>query len=92
MRVDGSDMASFNGVALGSFVAQVRGESVVVGRRPDDVHNVNCLQSLQPCKIVFSIFCQIYQYIMNKYQYPWKNQHQLAIISAEITLFSCTLL
>ena len=55
-RVDGSDMASFDGVVLGSFVAQVRGirfsdfgvsgeracqgESVVVGRRPDNVHDV----------------------------------------------------
>ena len=55
-RVDGSDMASFDGVVLGSFVAQVRGirfsdfgvseawacrgESVVVGRRPDNVHHV----------------------------------------------------
>ena len=53
MRVDGSDMALFDGV-LGSFVAQVkgirfsdfgvsgacRGESVVVGRRPDNVHDV----------------------------------------------------
>ena len=56
-RVDGSDMVSFDGVVLGSFVAQVRGirfynfgvsgacrgESEVVGRRPDNVHNVNCL-------------------------------------------------
>ena len=56
-RVDGSDMASFDGVVLGSFVAQMRGirfyefgvsgvcrgESVVVGRRPDNVHDVNCL-------------------------------------------------
>ena len=49
-------MASFDGVVLGSFVAQVRGirfsdfgvsgvwaclgESVVVGRRPDNVHDV----------------------------------------------------
>ena len=44
-------MASFDGVELGSFVAQVRGikfsgvracrrESVVVGRRPDNVHDV----------------------------------------------------
>ena len=49
-------MASFDGVMLGSFVAQVkgirfsdfgvsgaracRGESVVVGRRPDNVHDV----------------------------------------------------
>ena len=56
LRVDGSDMASFDGVVLGSFVAQVRGirvsdfgvsgawacrgESVVVGRRLDNVHNV----------------------------------------------------
>ena len=55
-HVDGSDMASFDGVVLGSFVAQVRGirfsyfgvsgaracrgESVVVGRRPDNVHDV----------------------------------------------------
>ena len=53
-RVDGSDMASFDGVVLGRFVAQVRGirysdfgvsvacrgESVVVGRRPDNVHDV----------------------------------------------------
>ena len=53
-RVDGSDMASFDGIVLGSFVAQVRGirfsdfgvsgacqgESVVVGRRPDNVHDV----------------------------------------------------
>ena len=55
-RVDGSDMASFDGVVLGSFVAQMRGirfsdfgvsgaracrgESVVVGRRPDNVHDV----------------------------------------------------
>ena len=55
-RVDGSDMASFDRVVLGSFVAQVRGikssdfgvsgaracrrESVVVGRRPDNVHDV----------------------------------------------------
>ena len=55
-RVDGSDMALFDGVVLGSFVAQVkgirfsdfgvsgaracRGESVVVGRRPDNVHDV----------------------------------------------------
>ena len=45
---------SFDGVALGSFVAKVRGirfpdfgvsgacrgESVVVGRRPDNVHDV----------------------------------------------------
>ena len=54
-RVDGSDMASFDGVVLGSFVAQVRGirfsdfgvsgawaclgESVVIGRRPDNVHS-----------------------------------------------------
>ena len=51
---DGSDMSSFNGVVLGSFVAQVRGirfsdfggsgacrgESVVVGKRPDNVHDV----------------------------------------------------
>ena len=50
-------MALFDGVVLGSFVAQVRGirfydfgvsgtcrgESVVVGRRPDNVHVVNCL-------------------------------------------------
>ena len=54
VRVDSSDMASFDGVVLGSFVAQVRdirlsdfgvsgacrGESVVVGRRPDTVHDV----------------------------------------------------
>ena len=56
LHVDGSDMASFDGVVLGSFVAQVRGirfsdfgvsgvwacrgESVVVGRRPDNVHDV----------------------------------------------------
>ena len=56
LRVDGSDMASLDGVVLGSFVAQVRGirfsdfgvsgvracrgESVVVGRRPDNVHDV----------------------------------------------------
>ena len=47
-------MASFDGVVLGSFVAQVRdikfsyfgvsgacrGESVVVGRRPDNEHDV----------------------------------------------------
>ena len=47
-------MASFNGVVLGSFVAQVRGirfsdfglsgacrgESVVVSQRPDNVHDV----------------------------------------------------
>ena len=55
-RVDGSDMVSFDGVVLGSFVAQVRGirfsdfgvsgvwaclgESVVVGQRPDNVHDV----------------------------------------------------
>ena len=55
-RVDGSDMASFDGVVLGSFVAQVRGirfsdfgvsgapacrgESVVVGWRPDNVRDV----------------------------------------------------
>ena len=55
-RVDGSDMALFDGGVLGSFVAQVRvirfsdfgvsgaracrGESVVVGRRPDNVHDV----------------------------------------------------
>ena len=55
-RVDGSDIASFDGVVLGSFVAQVRGirfsdfgvsgawaclgESVVIGRRPDNVHDV----------------------------------------------------
>ena len=53
-RVDGSDMESFDGVALGSFVAQVRsirfsdfgvsgtcpGENVAVGRRPDNVHDV----------------------------------------------------
>ena len=53
-RVDGSDMALFDGVVLGRFVAHVRGnkfsdfgvsaacrgESVVVGRRPDNVHNV----------------------------------------------------
>ena len=53
-RVDGSDMALFDGVVLGSFVAQVkrirfsdfgvsgacRGESVVVGRRPDNVLDV----------------------------------------------------
>ena len=55
-RVDSSDMVSFDGVVLGSFVAQVRGikfsdfgvsgvracrgESVVVGRRPDNVHDV----------------------------------------------------
>ena len=53
-RGDGSDMASFYGVVLGSFVAQVRGirfsnfgvsgarrgKSVVVGRRPDNVHDV----------------------------------------------------
>ena len=55
-RVDGSDMALFDGVVLGSFVAQVRGirfsdfgvsgaracrgESVVIGRRPDNVHDV----------------------------------------------------
>ena len=50
-------MALFDGVVLGNFVAQVRGirfydfgvsgacqgESVVVGRRPDNVHDVNCL-------------------------------------------------
>ena len=56
-HVDDSDMALFGGVVLGSFVAQVRGirfydfgvsgacrgESVVVGRRPDNVHDVNCL-------------------------------------------------
>ena len=28
MRVDGSDMASFDGVALGSFVAKVRGHQI----------------------------------------------------------------
>ena len=55
-RVDGSDMASFDGVVLGSFVAQARGirlsdfgvsgawaclrESVDVGRRPDNVYDV----------------------------------------------------
>ena len=55
-HVDGSEMASFDGVVLGSFVAQVRGirfcdfgvsgapacrgESVVVGRSPDNVHDV----------------------------------------------------
>ena len=55
-HVDGSDMASFDGVMLGSFVAHARGirffyfgvsrvppcrgESVVVGRRPDNVHDV----------------------------------------------------
>ena len=53
-RVDGSDMASSDGVVLGNFVSQVRGirfsdfgvseacrgESVVVGRRPDNVHDV----------------------------------------------------
>ena len=53
-RVDRSDMASFDGVVLGSFVAQVRGirisdfgvsgacggESVIVGRRPDNVYDV----------------------------------------------------
>ena len=55
-RVDVSDMAAFDGVVLGSFVAQVRGirfpdfgvsraracrgESAVVGRRPDNVHHV----------------------------------------------------
>ena len=49
-RVDGSDVASFDGVVLGSFVAQVRGirfsyfgvsgESVVIGHRPDNVHDV----------------------------------------------------
>ena len=53
-RVDGCD--TFDGIVLGSFVAQVkgirfsdfgvsgarscRGESVVVGRRPDNVHDV----------------------------------------------------
>ena len=49
-RVDGSDMASFDGVELGSFgfydfgvSGACRGESVVVGRRPDNVHDVNCL-------------------------------------------------
>ena len=56
-QVDGSDMASFDGVVLGSFVAQVRGirfydfgvsgacrgESAVIGRRPDNVHDLNCL-------------------------------------------------
>ena len=56
-RVDSSDIASFDGVVLGSFVAHVRGirfydfgvsgacrgESVVVGRRPDNVHDLNCL-------------------------------------------------
>ena len=50
-------MASFDGILLGSFVAQVRGirfydfgvsgacraESVVVGRWLDNVHDVNCL-------------------------------------------------
>ena len=55
-RINGSDMASFDGVVLGSFVAQVkgirfsdfgvsgaracRGESVVIGRRHDNVHDV----------------------------------------------------
>ena len=55
-RVDGSDMASFDGVVLGSFVALVkgirfsdfgvsgartcRGESVIVGRRPANEHDV----------------------------------------------------
>ena len=53
-RVDGSDMASFDGVVLGRFVAHVRGkrfsgfgvsaacreESVVFGRRPDNLHDV----------------------------------------------------
>ena len=53
-RVDGSEMASFDGVVHGSFVAQVRGirfsefgvsgacrgESVIIGRRPDNVHDV----------------------------------------------------
>ena len=52
-RVDDSDMASFDGVVVGSFVAQVRsirfydfrvsgacrGESVIVCRRPDNVPN-----------------------------------------------------
>ena len=56
-RVDGSDMASLDGVVLYSFVSHVRGirfndfgvsgacrgESVVVRRRPDNVHDVNCL-------------------------------------------------
>ena len=36
--VDGSDMVSFDG-CLGLAEA----ESVVVGRRPDNVHDVNCL-------------------------------------------------
>ena len=50
-------MASFDGVVVGSFVAQVisirfydfrvseacRGESVIICRRPDNVHDVNCL-------------------------------------------------
>ena len=55
-RIDSSDMASFDGVVLGSFVAQVkgirfcdfgesgaracRGKNVVVCRRPDNVHDV----------------------------------------------------
>ena len=55
---DGSDMSSFNGVVLGSFVAQVRGirfsdfggsgacrgESVVVGKRPQPAVNFETLQ------------------------------------------------
>ena len=53
-RINGSDMMSFDGVVLGSFVVQARGirfsdfgvsgaclgESVVVGWRPDNVHDV----------------------------------------------------
>ena len=54
VHVDGSVMVSFDGVVLGGFVAQVRGirfsdfgvsgacrrEIVVVGRRPDNVHDM----------------------------------------------------
>ena len=53
-HVHSSDMASFDGVVLGTFVAQVRGiifsdfgvsgacrgENLVVGRRPDNVYDV----------------------------------------------------
>ena len=60
-RVDGNDMASFDGVVLVSFVTQVkgirfsdfrvsgararRGESVVVDRRPDNVHDMSRLST-----------------------------------------------
>ena len=61
-RVDGSDMTSFDGVVLGSFVAQVRGirfsdfvvsgtcrgESVVVGRRPEEASHFLILECLRP--------------------------------------------